>query len=84
MGRRRFSRGSFGSVLPDRFAAVFEQAAETPAGDYVRLAGPQRRGAPLASLLAVLAAEARVRLETVGPELCVCFRFLAGLADQNG
>ena len=34
-GAPAFSRGSFGSVLPDRFAAVFEQAAETPAGDYV-------------------------------------------------
>ena len=30
-----FGRGSFGSVLPDRFAAVFEKAAAVPAGDYI-------------------------------------------------
>ena len=34
-----FSRGSFGSVLPDRFAAVFEKAAATPAGGYVEWRG---------------------------------------------
>ena len=30
-----FNRGSFGRVLPARFAAVFGTAAATPAGDYV-------------------------------------------------
>ena len=34
-----FSRGSFGSVLPDRFAAVLEAAAETPPGEYVEWRG---------------------------------------------
>ena len=34
-----FSRGSFGSVLPDGFAAVFEKAAATPAGGYVEWRG---------------------------------------------
>ena len=34
-GAPAFNRGSFGSVLPDGFAAVFGQAAATPAGERV-------------------------------------------------